>query len=589
MASSPVFDSQGMVRFTVQCDGKPLKSTYQLVSFVVNRQVNRIGKAELVFKASVQQGVAFDELDDDLFLPGTEISLAAGYGEEEENLFVGTVIAVQLSINEHDGLQFVVECRDYAYPMTQVAADVVYEDQSDSDIITAVLANYGALQATVQAVGPTQANSVQFSCTDWDFVRNRARANGAVIIVEDKKISVMPPTLSGDAELRITYGLDMIDFQAELSAAKQPASVEARAWDANTQALLVATSNAAALNDQGNVTTSQLAEATHNNTRHVNAAIADNEALQAQANAEQLWAGLSRIVGTCTFTGSAKARIGELIELAGVGSRFNGLAYLGGVEHHFSDAGWTTTAFLGLPQDDPTTATAQHGAVPSQGLQIGVVTQIEEDPRAENRIAIELPLLEQSSTKLWARLASSWASDAYGALCVPDVGDEVVVGFQQGDPAQAIVLGSLYSSKRAPHQAWDQENNWHGLQTKSGITIGLDDKEQAIQVETPGGIKILANDDKKSLTMEDMNGNKLSFSSDGIQLEAAKEITIKAQAGININAGAKLAQSGKTDVSIQGMNVAVKADASASVKGSASAELSATGQTVVKGAMVMIN
>lgn len=588
MAKSPASDTLGTFRFTVRCDGQPVNSAYQLKSFSVSQQVNRIGKAEIVLKASANHNGEIVELDDDMFLPGTDITLLAGYGEEEDVIFEGTVIAVQLAINDYDGLQVTVDCRDHAYAMTQVTTDHVYEDKTDSDIIHEVLRNY-SLEAKVRAGQALHSQLVQYQTTDWDFICSRARACGSIVVVDGKTFSVAPPRISGSATLRLTYGVDIIAFNGELSAAQQPMAVIARAWDPNNQSLLVAQSEKPELNDQGNVPQDILAEVTGKRSRTLNISFAGSDMLQTSANAEQMWAGLSRFSGSCVFAGSAKAKVAELVELVGVGSRFSGLAYVGGVAHEFNESGWTTILSIGIPQEDTTLPQQHRGDAAFPGLLIGVVVKIDEDPKRENRIAIELPILDLPTKRIWARLASSWASKSYGTINVPDVGDEVVVGFQHGEVHDAIVLGSLYSGNRNPEKQWGAENNWHGIRTKSGITIGLDDEKKAVYVDSPGGIKIHINDEDKSLSLADMNGNKLSFSPQGVHLESEKGIKIVSQGDVHMQAADELNQSATGGVSIKGENVNIKANATVSVKGTAKAELAASGQAVVKGAMVMIN
>ena len=73
--------------------------------------------------------------------------------------------------------------------------------------------------------------------------------------------------------------------------------------------------------------------------------------------------------------------------------------------------------------------------------------------------------------------------------------------------------------------------------------------------------------------LEDENGNKIQMNSDGIEIESIGDINISAQG----------------DVNIEGINVNAKANAQFTAEGSAGAELSAGGQTVVKGAIVQIN
>ena len=77
--------------------------------------------------------------------------------------------------------------------------------------------------------------------------------------------------------------------------------------------------------------------------------------------------------------------------------------------------------------------------------------------------------------------------------------------------------------------------------------------------------------------------------SGGITLSSSKDIKLTAKGGITMDATSKISGTAKSDISLDGMNVKLQAKVGATVKGNATAELSASGQTTVKGAMVMIN
>lgn len=87
--------------------------------------------------------------------------------------------------------------------------------------------------------------------------------------------------------------------------------------------------------------------------------------------------------------------------------------------------------------------------------------------------------------------------------------------------------------------------------------------------------------DPKPVVMEDQAGNKLTFSNAGIAIDS--------KGSISLNATGKTSISSHADVEVSGLNVTHTAQVGFTAKGSATAELSASGQTTVRGAMVMIN
>ena len=85
-----------------------------------------------------------------------------------------------------------------------------------------------------------------------------------------------------------------------------------------------------------------------------------------------------------------------------------------------------------------------------EGLQIGVVKKLDANPDGEPMIQVSVPILEAEAPGVWARLAKLHATDGTGAFFVPEIGDEVVLGFLANDPSHPIVLGSLYNGVDHP-------------------------------------------------------------------------------------------------------------------------------------------
>ena len=216
-----------------------------------------------------------------------------------------------------------------------------------------------------------------------------------------------------------------------------------------------------------------------------------------------------------------------------------------------------------------------------QGLQIGVVKKLHEDPENNYRVQVSVPLLQAETEGVWARLAKFYASDGIGAFFIPEIGDEVVLGYLNSDPAHPVILGSLYSGKRKPPYQPEEQNNTKAILTRSKLRVEFDEEKKVITIITPAQNRVVLNDDEKSILVQDQNDNKVELKPAGILLSSPKDIEIKADGNISLTAVG--------DVSVEGMNVSSKANVAFSAEGSASAELSSSGQTTVKGSMVLIN
>ncbi len=125
--------------------------------------------------------------------------------------------------------------------------------------------------------------------------------------------------------------------------------------------------------------------------------------------------------------------------------------------------------------------------------------------------------------------------------------------------------------------------------TPQKLTLVMDDEKKTITITTPGKNTIILSDDAKSITLKDQNGNMLEMNDSGIKITSCRDITFAAKGNITVEASRKATVKAQQNVEVEGLNVQVKAKIGATINGNATAELSASGQTTVKGALVMIN
>ncbi|WP_199119181.1 type VI secretion system tip protein VgrG [Pedobacter sp. ASV28] len=595
MSNSPEQHSEGLITCSIYSENAKIKDHFGVISLWVRKEINRIGKAQLVLEAGNMPKQEILESEDETFAPGKHIRIEAGYKGSQNVIFEGIITSHGVEIAESEDL-LIIECRDFAYPTTLSRKNRIFEKKKDSDAIKTILGEYSKLEPTVKDTNATYNELVQYYCSDWDFILSRADMNGLFVITEGKKISIDMPKYNASAVLTVTYGKDMLAFKGDLETEEQLIAAEAVAWDSTKQKLIKASGSSTALNKQGSQSPKELAGTVGKRKAVLQTtAISDETILKSWADAQMQKTGLARIRGEVKFQGNADIALGNVIELAGLSKRFNGNAYIGMVEHEIKEGSWVTTAGLGVSPSNITentdvVAPLAAGLLPGiQGMHIGKVVAIEGDPDKENKIQIMLPILNGETNKVWARLATLWASNQYGGFFIPDVGDEVVVGFFNNDPCHAVILGSLYSSKQPPANKIEAKNNIRSIITRSKLKLEFEEEKKIITIQTPGKNTIEISDEGKSITISDQNKNKIEMSASGIKIESEGSLLLKAKTGIEINAGTSIEMKGKSAINMKSANIEAKADMAFTAKGGAQAELSAGGQAVIKGAMVMIN
>ncbi len=587
-ADSPLLNTDGVLGVSIKLDGSPVSDTTQVASVRIEKAIGLIPEATVSILVNEIIADEAAELDGSSFAIGTAITIAAYYGDgEEQALFDGVIMATRLRIDERQGVRLELTCRDKAMALLGLRNSVLYGQQNDGDAMNGIIADAG-LQADIVSTTDTAADQLRFAASDWEYLRILADRNGLVLNADAGKISAQAPDTDAEPPLIVTLGSDLIAVDLTVDAQSAVGAAEFSAWSPQDQEKVTGDGGSLPPGTLGSTASTTIAKVLGSRTFRAGTAgdFADAD-LGRMAKARLARSVLSSVHGHCRFQGSGAIQPGDMLEIAGTGAVFAGKVYVGGVSHEIEDGNWITEASLGL---DPDWATDRFGAggattagitAPHLGLQIGKVMTVAEDPDGKQRIKVSLPLVADPAAEIWARFAQPYASGGAGIQFMPEVDDEVVVGFLSADPNAAIVLGALHSANIAQAIAPEAENNLKGIITRAALRIDFDDDKKILKLSTPGGHSITMDDDAMELTLADMNGNSVTFSSSGIAIESDMDITITATGKVEATA--------TQDATISGMNVTCIADIGFTAEGNATAELSASGSTTVKGGVVQIN
>jgi len=179
------------------------------------------------------------------------------------------------------------------------------------------------------------------------------------------------------------------------------------------------------------------------------------------------------------------------------------------------------------------------GAFPKSHEQMGRVVE-NADPLGLGRVRVQMMWQEAGSEKTpWIRLLQPHSGSGKGFYFVPEIGEEVLVGFQGGNAEKPYVIGTQYNGKEKSGYA-DKENNIKAVHTRSGTKIILNDSEGSILIEDPSG----------NTYHMDGQGN--------IKVSAPRNISFTAGQNINISAGQNI-------TTTAGMNISASAGMSYNV------------------------
>ncbi len=594
MAQTPRHKDSDLIGYSIFIDGKEMSEEKELLSAEITREVNKIPTAKIVIIDGDPSKEEFEISEKEGYEPGTPIRIAAGYHQKMETIFEGVIVTHGAKIKESHASELTIECIDKVATLAQKKKNEYFENMSDSDIINKILGNYSGIKKDVESTNIKHKKIVQYNSSDWDFIVTRAEINGKIVVVENAKVIVKKPNLK-NPKIKLTHGHDMKKINLKLDSKKQLSQVKYSAWDMTTQKIVEVTSDESNINYPfGKLTGKKMAEAIPDDTfeMHTTAPL-DKDYMKSWANAKLMRSRLSRVRGNISFQGNHQALPNSVVNVNGMGENMNGDAFVSKVTHNIRAGEWTTEVGIGVDaesfSESKSDIKSSTGGIPGvEGLYNGVVKKIHADPDGDMRILVDIPVIAESGDGVWARISSPYATKDAGIFFMPEVGDEVVLGFLGSDPRYPIILGSLHSKKRTAAYDPDQPNTFKGIVTNSKLKIEFEDKKKEITIETPGGNTVIISDAGKSIKIKDQNNNKVELTTSGILLDSPKDITIKAKGKIVLDAIGNLEAKSRATTKVEGTNVNVKANAQFEAKG-AMAKLNGTGMTEVKGGIVKIN
>lgn len=200
--------------------------------------------------------------------------------------------------------------------------------------------------------------------------------------------------------------------------------------------------------------------------------------------------------------------------------------------------------------EQQTIASRIHGAV------VGLVTN-NQDPEGMGRVKVKFPWLSNEDESHWARITSLMAGKDRGLYFLPEVDDEVLVIFEQGDVRFPYVIGALWNGKDTPPTKNDDgKNNVRLIKSRSGHVIRLNDedgketieiidktKKNKIVIDTSKDTIVITSN--KDITLSAPQGT-IKLEAKNIQLKSTAETKIEANAGIDIKANAAMNIKGAT-------------------------------------------
>ncbi|GEC09579.1 type IV secretion protein Rhs [Streptomyces spinoverrucosus] len=607
----------------------PLRTDLErkIIRVVVDTHLHLPGMFEITF------------LDDDGTVAGdrslnvgaaVEILGGAPSSRTAQPLINGEITSVE-AVCEAMSIHTVIRGYEKAHRLQRTRRTRTFVNMKDSDIARRIALDARLPLGDIDETRTTHAHLPQVAQSDWDFLTQRARECGFETGVSEGKFyfrrasgsSSLPVRLPGTRPA-LAFKDNLLTFRPRLSSAALAPRIEVRSWnpDATTVAVGRAAADSTTADLTGGIDADELTDpffspglgaalarmpAAGSGSKpdpdaHVvvnrplaqgpSAAAAADEA--ARAAAEHIASTFAEAEGLAI--GDPHIQAGHQVDIRQVPAPFAGAWTVTNARHVFceEDGGYLTRFYVSGRQDRSLLGLAslgatQHTPQPVQGLVCGIVTNIN-DPASKGRVKVSLPWLSPDYESDWARVAQVGAGKRSGALFIPEVGDEVLVGFELADLRRPFVLAGLINGQSGYNLGGD------AVVTSGHSTAAV----QRRGIATPSGNRLVFTDDvptphgrakASSITLGTARGN-LSLAIDQkagtvtLRCDPATPDSDRKNGTITISCGTK----GTVNVlGGQGGTVNVDAGGTLNLKAAQNIRMESQGRIHIKGRTVQIN
>lgn len=473
----------------------------------------------------------------------------------------GEVTAIETHFTSGSQAPIIIRGYDRSHRLHRGRYNRSFQNMTDTDIVRKIIGEIGIQAGTIDDSGAPHDYVFQENQTNMEFLRERAARNGFELFVQDSKLYFRAP--QQNQSLTMKWLEQLTSFRVRVTSAEQVNNVEVRGWNYKQKQAIVGTHSS-----NGILTQTDHGEGQQTSSKYQLSApklivvdqLVDNVD-EAEKMAKALFNELCDefVQADAQAIGDPDIRPGRVVTLKGAEmGKYAGKYYITETHHVFSERTYNTHfSVRGLRGGDLLSLLSPATRLqPGQTLLIGKVTN-NDDPDGLGRVRVKFPTLTEDHESQWARVVAIGAGKNRGFDCLPEIDDEVLVGFEHGDIHRPFVIGGLWNGQDSPPEAVSNSvasskvrlrtfktRTGHKLQfvdedagsIKTGVSITtvyghkiyLNDTDKLIEVRTNGGHFLKLDDLSRSITLD---------STGTVTIQAATNAVVKANANLDLQAG----------------------------------------------------
>lgn len=260
----------------------------------------------------------------------------------DERIFAGRIMALEGNFPHGAVPELVVYAEDRLQDLRMQRRTRSFEQRSDADIARSIASDHG-LQSAINLAGPTHAVLAQVNQSDLAFLRERARALGGELWIEDDTLHLSDrPSRAGGNPVALSYGSNLLAFRVRADLALQRSQLTVSGWNPRDKSAISETADASVVSgeldggESGADLLTRALGARPDTVAHLN----PSDAAEARALADSWLRQIGRrfVVGQGKAAPNARIKPGVQLDLGGLGPIFSGKYTVTEACHRFDAA-----------------------------------------------------------------------------------------------------------------------------------------------------------------------------------------------------------------------------------------------------------
>lgn len=517
--------------------------------------------------------------------------------------FRGVITAIDIikGDNSGGGDNVIINGKSPTYLADQSTNFNTFEQQGLSDILTTVFNNdytrhFQVVQFETNS-GQTLSYSVRYNETPWAYINRLATQYGYWFYFNGINLYFNNGGPGNNDEAILEYGFNLQEFTLGLEPQFQ--GVSYYDTDYKDSGLINRTNEDCNLQDQNNYIT-----------------LADSKANEMDSNSSAVWYNtggddqpktsiFNDLVDINTHVNQTKQiylsggstcvdlKLGNIVSIK-KGDVDYGKWRISHISHYMNSDGQYSNNFECVLANVKYNIKSAAQSFPKVETQVAIVKS-NDDPDKLGRVKVQFPWQKDNEQTPWIRVINLYTGHEFGSQFIPEINNEVLIGFNGGNVERPYVMGQFYNISNSPLDDWSTANNdIKGIKTKSGNMLIFNDDEGSITLKDKAGSSIVL-DGNGNISISASGEVSISGkeevslqSDDEVSLNGASEVSLESGNEVSIHAASEVSIKSDSELNAEAINLTLTGNAQATLEGTI-ITVDGTAMTEIKGAQVKLN